>query len=99
MGSQQHQPDSDSNSDESPSMASIPESSLAAILGMSLYYECLLLSSALSAAVFKRHLMVWPVFAPRFMLAASSMIVVDLAGIVGFCVWNMLVTFTSGKRS
>ncbi|KAH8990586.1 hypothetical protein EDB92DRAFT_1816763 [Lactarius akahatsu] len=47
-----------------------PQAALAAVraaLGTSLYFGALLLGSALSAAWLRRHLMVWKVFAPRYM--------------------------------
>ncbi|KAH8105202.1 hypothetical protein BXZ70DRAFT_1061807 [Cristinia sonorae] len=47
--------------------------------GLMLYYGTLLIGSAASSAWLRRHLMVWKVFAPRFMLAASSLLVVDIA--------------------
>jgi phosphatidylinositol glycan class O len=54
-----------------------------AALGMSQYFAALLLGSALSAALLRRHLMVWKVFAPRYMLAAVELICVDVAVLVG----------------
>ena len=48
-----------------------------------LYYACLLLTSAASAALQRRHLMAWKVFAPRFMAAAADLAVVDLGVLVG----------------
>lgn len=57
---------------------------LRAALGLSVYYASLLLGSAVSSAWLRRHLMVWKVFAPRFMVAAASLIVVDLAVVIGF---------------
>ncbi|KAI5116507.1 hypothetical protein M0805_004670 [Coniferiporia weirii] len=56
--------------------------SVRAAVGVMLCYSVLLLSSAASAAWLRRHLMVWKVFAPRFMSAAASLMVVDLALIV-----------------
>jgi phosphatidylinositol glycan class O len=53
--------------------------SLQACLGFLLYYATLTVSSAASAAWLRRHLMVWKVFAPRFMLAGVSLVLVDLA--------------------
>ena len=50
---------------------------------MSNYFTVILLASAACAMVLRRHLMVWKVFAPRFMLAALCTIAVDLAGIIG----------------
>ncbi|ESK88280.1 phosphoethanolamine n-methyltransferase [Moniliophthora roreri MCA 2997] len=52
-------------------------------LGVMIYYSALLLGTATSAAILRRHLMVWKVFAPRFMTAALSLIVVDVGAIVG----------------
>ncbi|KAI0942623.1 hypothetical protein AcW1_003204 [Taiwanofungus camphoratus] len=54
-----------------------------AALGVMLYYATLLLGSAVSSAWLRRHLMVWKVFAPRFMSAAISLVVIDLAVIFG----------------
>ncbi|KAI0739549.1 hypothetical protein C8Q80DRAFT_1261195 [Daedaleopsis nitida] len=54
-----------------------------AALGMMLYHAVLLLGSAASAAWLRRHLMVWKIFAPRFMLSAATMVVVDLAVLFG----------------
>jgi phosphatidylinositol glycan class O len=54
-----------------------------AALGTSLYFGALLLGSALSAAWLRRHLMVWKVFAPRYMLGAVELLCVDVAVLVG----------------
>jgi len=54
-----------------------------AALGISQYFGALLLGSALSAAVLRRHLMVWKVFAPRYMLGAVELLCVDIAVLVG----------------
>ena len=54
-----------------------------AALGTSQYFGVLLLGSALSAAWLRRHLMVWKVFAPRYMLGAIELLCVDLAVLVG----------------
>lgn len=61
----------------------VKRNSLKAALGMMMYFEVLLIGSATSAAVLRRHLMVWKVFAPRFMAAAAGSLVVDLAVIFG----------------
>ena len=73
-----------------PKTTTVPESaivvkrnSLKAALGMMIYFEVLLIGSAASAAWLRRHLMVWKVFAPRFMAAAAGSLVVDLAVIFG----------------
>ncbi|KAG8936876.1 mannose-ethanolamine phosphotransferase gpi13 [Tulasnella sp. 418] len=52
-------------------------------LGVSLYHSTLTFGTALSAALLRRHLMVWKVFAPRYMLGGVSLVVVDLALILG----------------
>ena len=54
-----------------------------AALGISQYFAALLLGSAISAALLRRHLMVWKVFAPRYMLGAVELICVDVAVLVG----------------
>ena len=54
-----------------------------AALGVMLYHGTLLLSSAVCAAWLRRHLMVWKIFAPRFMLAAVTVVVVDVAVLFG----------------
>lgn len=48
-----------------------------------IYYAAITLASAVTAAWLRRHLMVWKVFAPRFMLAAVMLLLVDLAVIAG----------------
>ena len=60
--------------------------SVRAAVGVMFYFGCLLLSSAVSAAVLRRHLMVWKVFAPRFMMAAVGLIAADVAVILGVAV-------------
>jgi phosphatidylinositol glycan class O len=54
-----------------------------AALGMSLYFGTLLLGSALSGAWLRRHLMVWKVFAPRYMFGAVQLLCVDIAVLGG----------------
>jgi phosphatidylinositol glycan class O len=54
-----------------------------AALGLSQYFGALLLGSALSAAWLRRHLMVWKVFAPRYMLGAVELLCVDVAVLGG----------------
>ena len=58
-------------------------SSLRAALGMSFYFSILLLSSAASSAWLRRHLMVWKVFAPRFIAAGLTVLAVDLGIMIG----------------
>lgn len=57
--------------------------SILASLGMMIYYAALLLGTAVSATILRRHVMVWTVFAPRFMTAAVDLVVVDLALAIG----------------
>ncbi|KAF7374645.1 GPI ethanolamine phosphate transferase 3 [Mycena sanguinolenta] len=64
--------------------AQIQGESIVAGLGVMIYYGVLLLGTAVSAAILRRHLMVWKVFAPRFMLAVVEMIVVDVGVLIGF---------------
>ncbi|KAF5348739.1 hypothetical protein D9758_006793 [Tetrapyrgos nigripes] len=58
------------------------ESGLAA-MGVMSYYATLMFGSAVSAAILRRHLMVWKVFAPRFMAGVLGVLVVDVAAIIG----------------
>ncbi|KAH9920604.1 uncharacterized protein B0H18DRAFT_1023528, partial [Fomitopsis serialis] len=62
-----------------------------AALGVMLYHSVLLLGSAASSAWLRRHLMVWKVFAPRFMNAAVTLVAVDVAVLlgVGVGVWRI----------
>ena len=68
------------------SSSNVQGQSIRAALGISLYHATLLFGSALSAGWLRRHLMVWKIFAPRFMAAAAGMIVVDLAVLLGIAV-------------
>jgi phosphatidylinositol glycan class O len=61
----------------------IEKNALQAFLGVLTYYTTLLLGSASAAAILRRHLMVWKVFAPRFMTSAASMLAIDIGGIIG----------------
>ncbi|KAF8608934.1 hypothetical protein BDV93DRAFT_531189 [Ceratobasidium sp. AG-I] len=58
---------------------------LRAALGVALYRSVELVGSAVTAAWLRRHLMVWKVFAPRFMLSAVVTLGVDAVLILG--VW------------
>jgi len=58
--------------------------SIIAGLGVMIYYAGLLLGTAVSAAILRRHLMVWKVFAPRFILAVIELVVVDVGVLIGF---------------
>jgi len=69
-----------------------------ALAGM-IYHTVTTLASAIFAAHLRRHLMVWKVFAPRFMLAGVTLLVFDLSLIiaVGFgmriTAWKVWRTF------
>jgi GPI ethanolamine phosphate transferase 3 subunit O len=69
----------------------IRKESVHAALGMMIYYASLLFGSAASVAVLRRHLMVWKVFAPRFMSAILGLLAVDLGVLlgVGVGVWRV----------
>jgi phosphatidylinositol glycan class O len=49
------------------------------VMAFLMYHTALTFTSALSAAWLRRHLMVWNVFAPRFMLGGIALVVVDLS--------------------
>ena len=55
---------------------------LKSILLTGTYHAVILAASAACAMILRRHLMVWKVFAPRFMLAALCSVAVDIAGIL-----------------
>lgn len=56
------------------------------------YQAVVSLSSAVFAAYFRRHLMVWKVFAPRFMLGGITVLATDLVLVVLGMSWGALVT-------
>jgi phosphatidylinositol glycan class O len=62
------------------------------------YFAAITLASAVTAAWLRRHLMVWKVFAPRFMLAGVSLIVVDLVLILAVGV-GLRVTSNKVQRT
>ncbi|KAG9312388.1 alkaline-phosphatase-like protein [Chiua virens] len=66
-----------------PTPGGLKTSSLRAGLAIMLYFTILLLGSATCAAVLRRHLMVWKIFAPRYMFAVISLLAIDLGVIVG----------------
>lgn len=51
------------------------------------YFAALALASAACAAWLRRHLMVWKVFAPRFMLAGLALLATDLVVVVFAMGW------------
>mgnify|MGYP001214737887 CR=1 FL=1 len=52
-------------------------------LSVMTYYASLLLGTSVSAAILRRHLMVWKIFAPRFMAAVLGVLAVDVAVLFG----------------
>ncbi|PFH53640.1 hypothetical protein AMATHDRAFT_1276 [Amanita thiersii Skay4041] len=68
---------------ETKSEELIQGDTILASLGVMMYYGMLLIGAAMSAAILRRHLMVWKVFAPRFMTAAVQLLVVDASVLVG----------------
>ena len=48
-------------------------------------------SSVIFAAYFRRHLMVWKIFGPRYMMAAIVLLLTDLVVLVGGIVWGFWV--------
>jgi phosphatidylinositol glycan class O len=57
-----------------------------AALGIMAYFGSLLLGSAVSAAILRRHLMVWKVFAPRFIYGVVTLLVVNVSVLFGMAV-------------
>ncbi|KAF9039273.1 hypothetical protein BJ165DRAFT_1393353 [Panaeolus papilionaceus] len=52
-------------------------------LNLMLQYALILLGTSVSAAVLRRHLMVWKVFAPRYMLGAVMLLAIDVGILIG----------------
>ncbi|KAG2133743.1 hypothetical protein DEU56DRAFT_859098 [Suillus clintonianus] len=61
----------------------IGASALRAALAMSLYFAVLAFGAAVCGAVLRRHLMVWKIFAPRYLGAVFELCVVDFGVLVG----------------
>ncbi|KAL4066306.1 hypothetical protein V8B97DRAFT_1031468 [Scleroderma yunnanense] len=85
-----------------PLPSSYPRGTLApsvlrAGLGVALYFSALLFASMVCAAGFRRHLMVWKVFAPRYMFAALSIVAVDVGVLVGVVIGVWRVRERIGK--
>ncbi|WVR03951.1 hypothetical protein IAU60_000950 [Kwoniella sp. DSM 27419] len=68
-------------------------------LAFLIYHTAITFSSAITAAWLRRHLMVWKVFAPRFMLAGVTLLIVDIGVLVAFAIgtrataWKVKRTF------
>lgn len=71
-----------------PLLSNLVNASLAFIL----YHTAVTLSTALFASHLRRHLMVWKVFAPRFMLSAITLLAVDVTILVFSIGWGGLGT-------
>ncbi|KAK6907186.1 phosphatidylinositol glycan, class O [Kwoniella mangroviensis CBS 8886] len=73
------------------------------ILGFLIYHTLITFSSAITSAWLRRHLMVWKVFAPRFMLSGVTLLIVDLgcwiALLIGVRVTSWKVKRTFGCES
>ncbi|WWC87742.1 uncharacterized protein L201_002634 [Kwoniella dendrophila CBS 6074] len=52
------------------------------IIGFLIYHTIITFSSSITSAYLRRHLMVWKVFAPRFMLSGITLLIVDLACLI-----------------
>ncbi|WVQ73801.1 hypothetical protein IAR50_003382 [Cryptococcus sp. DSM 104548] len=71
---------------------------LQVVLAFLIYHTLITVASAVTAAWLRRHLMVWKVFAPRFMMSGVTLLVVDVGvilGLVGLRVvgWKVKKTF------
>ncbi|KAG0700089.1 alkaline-phosphatase-like protein [Suillus ampliporus] len=66
-----------------PHPKSLGASALRAGIGMSLYFSVLAFGAAVFAAVLRRHLMVWKIFAPRYLFAAFALCAVDVGVLIG----------------
>jgi len=65
----------------------------------STYLTVVGLSSAVCSAWLRRHLMVWKIFAPRFMLAGVTILVSDLALVVFAMAWAARGTLSKARKS
>ena len=72
-------------------------------LAFIIYHSSITLASALFAAWLRRHLMVWKVFAPRFMLAGCTLLIIDISILISMAVglkvtsWKVWRTFKSAS--
>lgn len=58
-------------------------SALRSGIGLSLYFSVLAFGAAVFAAALRRHLMVWKIFAPRYLFAAFALGAVDVGVLMG----------------
>ncbi|CAD6569487.1 MAG: mannose-ethanolamine phosphotransferase gpi13 [Cyphobasidiales sp. Tagirdzhanova-0007] len=71
---------------------------LRASLAFLLYHTAITLSSAVFASHLRRHLMVWKVFAPRFMLSALTLITMDATFFVFSIGWGGIRTLQKVQK-
>lgn len=86
MGVWNREPRREGTGEEAQFDAHVRPQALRAALGAVMYYGVLLMGTAVSAAVLRRHLMVWKVFAPRFMKAVCDVLAVDVGVLFGLLV-------------
>lgn len=65
---------------------------LTASISLSLTSTIMALSSAIFAAHFRRHLMLFKVWAPRYMLSAAGLVGVDICLIVAIVAWSLVAS-------
>jgi phosphatidylinositol glycan class O len=68
-------------------------------LGFSSHHALVALSSAACAAFLRRHLMVWKIFAPRFMLGGVALLAVDVALAGWAMAWAGLGTLSKVSKT
>lgn len=66
-----------------PHPKTLRASALRSAIALSLYFSVLALGAAVFAAALRRHLMVWKIFAPRYLLAAFALGAVDVGVLIG----------------
>ena len=72
---------------------------LNASLGFLLYHTAITLSSAIFASHLRRHLMVWKVFAPRFMLSAITLLAMDATILIISIGWGGIGTLRKVQKT
>ncbi|KAI5478230.1 phosphatidylinositol glycan, class O [Pseudohyphozyma bogoriensis] len=68
-------------------------------VGYMTYEAVVALSAAFWAAYFRRHLMVWKVFAPRFMVGVIMVLAVDVGVVLGGVGWGVARTLSKARRT
>lgn len=66
------------------------------LLGIAFYQAIVTFSTMIWAAYFRRHLMIWKIFSPRYMLGGIALLVVDIFVVVGLAVGGQSVTYITG---